>query len=174
MLMQMLQAGGMTLLVDDRRTPDESNPRGYCEYAPVKSLEKDKSWVSEAEGKAVKVISQLLYHLPEDRTYKVLFMQRKMQEVLDSQSRMLERLGMPRGPETDAMRIHFERHLASLADWLAARPQFQILHCPYKELVNNPRPLAQCIVEFLGQQLDLDAMVHAVEPTLYRQRTAGP
>ena len=60
LMMQMLAAGGMTLLTDHERKPDIDNPRGYCEWEPIKLLPKQPNRIDEAEGKAVKVISQLL------------------------------------------------------------------------------------------------------------------
>ena len=65
LMMQMLAAGGMTLLTDRERKPDIDNPRGYCEWEPIKLLPKEPNRIDEAEGKAVKVISQLLLSLPQ-------------------------------------------------------------------------------------------------------------
>ena len=45
MLMQMLAAGGMGVLSDALREPDEDNPRGYLEFEPVKNLLKDSTWL---------------------------------------------------------------------------------------------------------------------------------
>ena len=55
MLMQMLDAGGIPVLSDAVRPPDASNPRGYYELERVKRLhrEEDKSWLADAEGKAL-------------------------------------------------------------------------------------------------------------------------
>ena len=39
----------------------------------------------------------------------------------------------------------------------------------YSNLVADPRPQAKALSEFLGG-LDVDAMVSAVDPSLYRQR----
>jgi hypothetical protein len=35
LMMQMLAAGGMTMLTDGQRTPDPNNPRGYYEFELV-------------------------------------------------------------------------------------------------------------------------------------------
>src|SRR6188768_2448535 len=86
LMMQMLKAGGMPLLVDELRPAYADNPNGYWEYEPVKRLQQDNTWMYKAEGKAVKVISALLQYLPSPHTYKIIFMQRPMQEVLASQS----------------------------------------------------------------------------------------
>ncbi len=85
LMMQMLAAGGMPLLTDWERKPDADNPRGYCEWEPVKLLPKQPERIDEAEGKAVKVITQLLMSLPEGRDYRVIFMERPLPEVLASQ-----------------------------------------------------------------------------------------
>jgi chemotaxis response regulator CheB len=67
MAMRMLQAGGIPIVADDRRAADEANPLGYFELELVKQLGKksgDTSWLPEARGKAVKIVS-LLARLPE-------------------------------------------------------------------------------------------------------------
>ena len=67
MMMGMLEAGGVTPLVDGVRAADASNPKGYFEFEPVKALtiDGDPSWLPAARGKAVKIISFLLTWLPE-------------------------------------------------------------------------------------------------------------
>src|SRR5215468_10977533 len=35
LMMQMLQAGGMSLLIDDQRPADADNPNGYWEYEQI-------------------------------------------------------------------------------------------------------------------------------------------
>ena len=94
MMMSALKAGGLPLLIDGQRKPDPSNPRGYFEFEPVKKLPTGGAdWLLSAHGKAVKVISALLGDLPEDFHYKVIFMERNIDEVLASQRQMLIRAG---------------------------------------------------------------------------------
>ena len=90
LVMQMLAAGGIPVLGDDLRRADEDNPRGYLEYEKVKSLERDSTWLPEAEGKAIKIISFLLPKLPSSFEYRVIFVRRNLTEVLRSQEKMLE------------------------------------------------------------------------------------
>jgi hypothetical protein len=94
LMMQMLEAGGITVLTDGIREPDEDNPRGYYEFERVKALPKgDYEWLESARGKAVKVVSALLEYLPPEYNYKVIFMHRRMEEILASQRKMLIRRG---------------------------------------------------------------------------------
>ena len=97
MMMRVLAAGGVPTMVDGIRTADVSNPNGYFEFEPVKGLDKagDLAWLPEARGKAVKIISFLLTHLPETYDYQVLFMHRDLAEVMASQRKMLAQRGEP-------------------------------------------------------------------------------
>jgi len=63
-MMQMLAAGGMAILTDGERKADADNPKGYGEWERVKQLPQHPEYISEAEDKVVKVISQLLLSLP--------------------------------------------------------------------------------------------------------------
>ena len=87
MMMRMLEAGGMELVVDNIRTADEDNPKGYYEDERVKDLAEAENtrWLREARGKVIKVVSSLLNYLPKNNNYKVVFMRRHLDEVLASQ-----------------------------------------------------------------------------------------
>lgn len=170
--MQMLAAGGVPPMTDDERRPDDDNPRGYYEFERVKQLRTDKAWLGAARGRAVKVIHMLLTELPDDRPYSVLFMRRDIGEVVRSQAVMLERSGrsgaaMP----PDRLASVYEQQLAGVDRWLAARPCFRVLDVPYAELISDPRPWPARIGQLVGRELDAEAMVAAVDPTLYRNRS---
>src|SRR5947207_7639439 len=111
LMMQMLGAGGMTLLTDFERKADADNPRGYCEWEPAKLLPKQPNRIDEAEGKAVKVISQLLLSLPRGRTYKLIFMERPLPEVLASQDEMLKRRGSMQSVDHALLTSAFRDHM---------------------------------------------------------------
>ena len=173
LMMQMLQAGGMKLLTDEQRPADLNNPRGYLEYEAVKRSGTDVSWLELAGGRAVKVIHVLLRHLPLDREYRVIFMQRDMQEVIASQRAMLQAGGQSgaRIPD-DKLAGVFEQQLAEVRRWLAERPNFRVLYVDYREVLGNPSAAAQTISSFLGDVLTIGAMASVVDPALYRQRRA--
>ena len=119
MMMRMLEAGGMRILKDEIRKADEDNPAGYYEFEKVKELKKDPSWLENAIGKAVKIISSLLEHLPERYTYKIIFMYRNMEEILNSQRQMLIRRGEPTDEVSDEkMGKMFLKHLQKIEERL--------------------------------------------------------
>ena len=106
----------MELLTDFQRKPDTDNPRGYCEWEPAKLLPKQPELISQAEGKAVKVITQLLMSIPEGHQYKVIMMKRPIPEVLASQDEMLRRRGSSDAVSHEAMTKAFVDHLASVTN----------------------------------------------------------
>lgn len=175
MMMQILQAGGMQIITDQERSADDDNPRGYLELERVKKLkEGDTAWVAETQGKAVKVISALLEHLPAAHQYRVIFMQRELAEVLASQKQMLVRRGEATDKVSDeALAAMFSRHLAKVEDWLAQQPNIQTLYVPYAALLDNPTSYVDGVVDFLGLPLDIDAMRAVPDRSLHRQRAGA-
>jgi hypothetical protein len=178
MLMQMLQVGGMPIVTDKVRTPDDDNPKGYHELERTKELDKtsDKSWLKRHRGQAIKIISFLLQDLPMDLNYQVLFMRRNLDEVLRSQNKMLERRGA-RGAlvPDEKMRQNYQHHLRKVCYRLNRTPNFRVLYLDYSAIVEDPHREAKRISAFLGRDLDVAAMASAVESGLYRNRhsTAG-
>src|SRR5262245_4383582 len=171
-MMQLLSAGGIPAITDHIRAPDPDNPRGYYEFERVKKVKDDAAWLPEARGKVVKMVSQLLYDLPPTEQYRVLFMERDLDEVLDSQEKMLRRLGQPAAPRDDMTKA-FTLHLARLHEWLARRPHFAVHRVGYADVVARPEAETARVNEFLGGRLNEAAAVRAIDPSLYRNRKAG-
>lgn len=171
MAMQMLKAGGVPILTDAAREADEDNPRGYLEFEAVKRLKSDRTWLDRAGGHAVKIIHMLLVDLPDDRPYRIVFMNRPMSEVIRSQSIMLGRSGRKGAalaPERLAQVFHAQ--LTQVRQWLAARPNFQVLEVEHAAVMAGPLEQARRIQAFLRLPLDVDAMATAVDPSLHRNR----
>ena len=172
MMMQMLEAGGMDVLTDGQRTADEDNLKGYFEYEKVKALKSDRSWLLEARGKAVKIISELLKYLPETQTYRIIFMRRALQEVLASQDRMLVRRGVTPGGQAENAEIArvFRRHLQQTKAWLSGHRRFCTLYAEHRQILAEPAREAARVNAFLNNRLDEAAMAASVDTSLYRQR----
>ena len=172
MAMRMLQAGGMPLVVDGVRAADEDNPVGYFEVERVKDLgrETDRTWLRAARGKAIKVVSSLIEHLPEDNNYAVLFLNRNLREVLASQAKMLARRGETSATSDERLLELFQAHLGRVKALLGTRPRFRLCELEYQKVVAEPRAEAERIRAFLGRPLDVEAMTRAVDPSLHRNR----
>jgi hypothetical protein len=176
MAMRMLEAGGVPLVIDGIRTADDDNPHGYYELEAVKSLDKGgpADWLAESRGKAVKIVSHLVTWLPETFDYQVIFMERSLEEVMASQKKMLvNRARLDDAGDDARIRSGYERHLEQTKRFLAGRACFSTLYLPYREVVEQPLPVARRIEAFLGRDLDVPAMTGVADRGLYRNRT-GP
>jgi hypothetical protein len=179
MMMQMLAAGGLPPLTDGVRTADDSNPEGYFELEAVKDLDKAPSaqgdglaWLANARGKAVKILTPLLQYLPETYNYRVILMQRPLDEVITSQNTMLARAGeatdvVPAG----SVAAQYETHLRKVQALLASRACFETLTVRYGDVIADPHAQAARVSQFAGGGLAVDRMVAAVHGRLYRNRT---
>jgi hypothetical protein len=172
LMMQMLSAGGMTLLTDFERKPDADNPRGYWEWEPAKLLPKQPDCIDKADGKAVKIISQLLLSLPEGRDYKVIFMERPLWEVLASQDEMLRRRGRSDSVDRDLMTTAFKEHLEEVNTWLKKRADISVCRLVYTRVISDPAGSSRAIKDFLSLDLNVEAMAQQVDLSLYRSRHA--
>jgi hypothetical protein len=171
MAMRMLEAGGLPIVTDGVRRADTANPKGYYEFEPVKSLDRqgDTAWLAEARGKAVKIISFLLTHLPESYDYRVVFMRRDLGEVVASQNQMLDVRGEERGVDDERTSALYAQHLEQVERFLRQRSCFSVLMVDYAAVVADPAGQAARINQFVGG-LDVKRMAAVAEPALYRNR----
>jgi len=174
MMMKVLEAGGLPVLIDGLRSADKDNPEGYYEYERVKELDKgDTAWVGDAQGKVVKVISALLEYLPPDYPYRVIFMNRNIEEVLNSQRKMLTHRGENVDAVNDAeMADLFAKHLVKVKSWLRAQPNFSVLEVDYNAMLQSPDRYIGMINQFIDNALDEPAMAEVINPDLYRNRVS--
>jgi hypothetical protein len=171
MMMRMLEAGGISIVTDNKRKADQDNPRGYYELEKVKKVKEDSTWLEKCRGKAFKMVSMLLYDLPPNEDYKIIFVQRNMAEMLDSQKIMLRRRGKDANKVSDdQMAQTYEKHLQVLSGWIAKQANFDVIYVKYNDVINNPSENAARVARFLKNRLDIDKMAAVVEKSLYRQR----
>jgi hypothetical protein len=170
MMMRMLEAGGMPILTDNIRVADADNPNGYYEFEPVKHLARDSSWLTDAYGKAVKIVYRLLRSLPQEHQYKVIMMNRLIEEVVASQDAMLQRIGNDKGAKRADVAKILHNDLDRFQDWLQLRPNFRVLNLSYNAIIADPGGAARELNRFLGGGLDTPAMSGVVDASLYRQR----
>jgi len=175
MMMKMLDAAGIPIMTDAVRTADIDNPKGYFEYERVKDLEKeqDRSWVREARGKALKVISFLLKDLPDENAYQIVFMRRDIDEVLASQNKMLAHRGEDDATDDETMAEAYRNHLATVRIMARRKPNWSLVEIRYDEAIRDPVKVARAVNAFLGGRFDERAMAEAVDEKLYRNRKSA-
>ena len=183
LMMQILEAAGITPFTDGKRNADESNQKGYYEHDKVAALlsTPDKSWLKDARGKAIKVVTPLLAGLPlklrmpdsapEPLHYRILYMERDMDEILRSQDAMRQRLDRSRPDAEKAADIgkayrQQERHART---WCAGWG-VHAMSVNYGDLVHGPDEILPQIAGFLGASDKVGVMRACIDPALHRAR----
>ena len=170
MMMRMLELGGLPVLTDRLRAADDDNPNGYYEYEAVKQTAEDSSWLEGSEGNAVKMVYRLLYDLPADHQYRVLFMRRNLDEVLASQQVMLSRHGIADEVSQTQMMKLFRAEIDSFYKWVEGQSHIDLIDVDYNRMLSDSREELAKVNEFLGGSLDVDNMLSGVDESLYRNR----
>ncbi|MGA1870375.1 MAG: sulfotransferase domain-containing protein [bacterium] len=173
MMMKMLEAGGVEIASDGLRRADDDNPKGYYELERVKELDKNKdtSWLRELRGKAVKIISYFLQELPADNNYAIIFIERSLKEISQSQNKMLAHLGETTDPaKEDELLEKFENHLKKVRYLISNDPRFETIFVNHREVLNDPYEQAERVNKFLGERLNERKMAAVVDKALYRNR----
>ncbi len=171
MMMKMLEAGGIEPLTDEVRTADEDNPKGYYEYERVKGLPEDTDWLDKAEGKAVKVLAELVKHLPDDYRYKVIFMERHLDEIIESQRKMLLRQGKdPDKVSEEELKDMFKKYRLMLKSTIDTNRNMEALYVSYNDIMEDPEDEVKEIAGFLHRDLKVEDMVSVIDKSLYRNR----
>ena len=171
LMMRMLDKGGIEPLIDNIRTPDEDNPKGYYEFERVKGLPEDTEWLPRAKGKAVKVLAELIKHLPPGYRYRIVFMMRNIEEIVESQKKMMIRRGEdPDSVPDEEMAELLRRYLVHLKKTVNSREEMKVLYVSYNDMMINPEMEIHEINEFFEGILDTGSMMSSIDPGLYRNK----
>ena len=171
MMMKMLAEGGLEVASDAIRSADEDNPNGYFELEPVKELKRGNTqWLESAQGKVVKIISSLLEYLPHEHRYKIIFMERDLQEILASQQKMLKNRQEESQMDDTQLYAQYEKHLATIKYWLARQPNMEVTYLSYPDMLSRPQEHCIRITQFLGIALNQEKMCTVPSQSLYRNR----
>jgi hypothetical protein len=171
MMMKMIVEGGIKAISDGIRRADADNPNGYYELETVKQLPQgDFSWLQEADGKAVKIISSLLEYLPHEYSYKIIFMEREITEILASQQKMLTHRDAESQVDDALMKQQFQNHLISVKAWLVRQPNIEVLYVNFNALIAEPTTFCSRIADFIGVPLNTERMLGVPNEKLYRNR----
>ena len=186
MMMQMLEAAGLEVATDSRRIADSDNPNGYYELDAVKRLREDSSFLKSVVGRVVKVVAPLIPFLPPEYDYRVISMERDLDEVLASQRVMLDRRGNSevRQSEDEALARAYRHQLEKVNLWLAGQGNVRTCFVSYRLALTSPMEISATVFTFLDETGAFGAMINrsearelaptrmaaVIDPHLHRQR----
>jgi len=105
--------------------------------------------------------------------YRVLLLDRNLDEILESQARMIARRGEAI-EDTPERRVRLRQEYARIVEQtvraLAARPNVRLLVLRHDEIMRDAAGAAGRIALFTGLALDEANMAAAVDPRLHRNR----
>ncbi|CRI58571.1 sulfotransferase [Pseudomonas sp. CCOS 191] len=176
MMMRALRCGGLPVLTDNVRTQDERNPHGYFEWEAVKNRDGYQDWMDQAKGKAVKLVSRFLQHLPATHGYRVVFMHRQLEAVIRSQGDMSRHHSGQDWSEDQGQalaRIYAE-HVPNVLRWVRARPNMRLLEVDYDQVLRDPQATFGAVARFLAPvPLVIAPMLATVDARLNHQASAS-
>lgn len=171
MMMQLLHAGGLPIFTDNLRAADINNIKGYYEHEAVKIIHKDNSWLKNAVDKTVKVVSHLLQFLPMRYKYKIIFMERDIDEVITSQNTMLQNLGkLPQNTTHYSIEKSYRENNDKVKNWLADKPNMDVLFINYEDAIQNSDETITKINGFFDNKLKIENMQKVIDKTLQRSK----
>lgn len=175
MMMQMLQAGGLPVLFEETFRPANiHNPRGFYEIKDAFQLGEPGTttgWLANTRGMAVKVMAPALSRLPQSYTYRVIFMRRRIAEILASHIKANAlRSDSPLSEEEKI--LAYKTEYVIYEAWLMKQHHIQTLFITYNDLLQSAAAPVAKICDFLGLPLDQAGMKAAIDPALYRNREA--
>ena len=166
MLMQILLAGKIPISYDNKRPPDQFNPKGYFELEGgkiISKLEEGKFPLNEYKGRFIKITSFGIKYLPLGK-YKIIYLERDIKEVLDSMEKMIGK--------KDKNRTETKKNIMKLNSLIKKeikeRIDINFITINYNDTVLNPEKNICKILDFLNLPNDnLESMINAVDINLY-------
>lgn len=174
MMMQLLHAADIPIITDQVRKPDTSNAKGYYEHEGVKALaQQHYDCLANAQGCAIKIVSSLLKHLPKNQGYKIVFMQRNLDDVLASQQAMLKQLESESKKDHDPqLKQLYTNHLIQVKHWLTRQSYIDVLYVDYNQSVNHPQHIIHSLSRFLNITPDHTKLQNVIDKNMQHHRRA--
>jgi len=167
MLMQILANAGMPIAIDEKRKADKDNIKGYYEVDRiVNKVKENPNVVVEYDNKILKIIHFGIQYLPKGE-YKIIYIERDIEEVLDSMDKMVGEKDNKRD-ETREVFLKFNKIAKKL---MQERNDIDFILVNHRDLLTNPEPTINKIIEFFNIDKDKkQAMISAIDQKSYRNR----
>lgn len=166
LMMQIIDKSGIPVHTDQKREKDLNNPEGYYELEAVKGIVKDNSFLIEARGKALKIVAPLPIFLNLEHQYRAIFMRREIDEILQSQEKMLQKNQLS---EREKFKAIYDLHIKKTVNFFNDN-SIPFIEVNYNKLIQNPESEIQKLISFCGIKKDVNELIQVVRPELYRNR----
>ena len=169
MLMQILQAGDISISYDDLRKKNNFNQKGYFELEGGKIINKLISGnfdFNKYKGSFIKITAFGLKYLPLGK-YKIIYSERNMDEILTS----MEKMASLKDDERNITKKSFLKLNNKAKETLVMRPDIDVLFLNYNKIISNPKLEIEKIPKFLSiSNIDINKMIQAIDKNMYHER----
>ena len=169
MMMQMLKAGNIPIEFDNSRKQDDGNPKGYYELEGGKIINKlvNRAFpIEKYKGKFIKITAFGLQYLPLGM-YKIIYMERNLDEVLDS----MEKMAGINDKNREKTKDSFQKLNEKVKQHIKRREDVDVLFINYNEILYNPQSNIEKLSNFLClSSIDKQQIINAIDISLYRHR----
>jgi hypothetical protein len=166
LMMQLFNAANASIATDSIRVEDENNPKGYYELEAVKGIVKNNSFLKELNGKTIKIVAPLVTFIDLSLQYRVVFMLRDLDEVVQSQEKMV---GKDQQDQKEKFKSMYALHIEKSRQFLLTH-SIPFIEIQYKELLQNPETCLQGLIDFCGWETPMVELKSVIDDSLYRNR----
>jgi hypothetical protein len=168
MMMGILEKAGFSLLQDGVRVADESNPKGYYELEGIKHLAQAPQGFSAENEQVVKVVAPLLRYLPPENSYRLIWMQRPIIEIIISQEKMKGNTKLQNFPYQLAMQMEEEQK--RISQWVDSQVNMEIEYFAYQDFLENTEQAITSLASYLEGDYLWEEATTEIDVTLYRSK----
>jgi tetratricopeptide (TPR) repeat protein len=165
LMMEILAAGGLPILAAERRQLPHQHPDWHWEWDAMHSMCSDPRVLDSVGGRVIMIPSGLVPQLDPKHEYRIVWMKRPVEEVIDEQFP-----GAPGGLEMPAAEREqlvssLGRHVEQMGRVLRDRPQVELLEVDHGMLLRDPEVQLGRLKAFFGDELtgSLEQMKEVVE-----------
>ena len=125
--------------------------------------------LDDFKGRFIKITAFGLRFLPRGR-FKVIYMERNLDEVLDS----MEKMAGVKDQDRESTKASFYRLNKSVKDEIQQRENVDVLVLKYNDILENPQDYIKKICAFIDNStFYINDMVAVIDKHLYRQRRSN-
>jgi hypothetical protein len=167
MTMRILANANLDIATDNKRIADKDNLHGYYEVESIVNKIKDNPGVVfNYDGQVLKVIHFGIQYLPKG-SYKIIYIERNIDEVLDSMEKMMGK----EDPERENTKRVFLSFNDKTKKIMKERDDIDYIIINHRDLVTDPEPTIDKIIHFLGISLSKkEDMLKAIDNRSYRNK----
>ena len=117
------------------------------------------------------MVAPLLPQLPQTYKYRLVYMERDLDEIMQSQHRMLVRDGKAKEDVIPVMmKEAIKNQMNQIEDWLKAKKNLDICRLSYHKLLESPEAELAKLVNFLNLDSRPADLKNVIDHSLYRER----